>query len=257
MPWASVFSAVWNEAVVPLIEQDRLALRSERYPYKLLLQIAPLHLWRPLIFEVKVARARVQGRVSRRALRGATDLWLNVGCGYSGLPGWVNIDIFDGPGVSHIYDCRKSLPVEPNSTRAIYTEHFFEHLDRLEEAPPFLEACAAALQPGGVLRIAVPDAEKYLRAYSSDGWGSMTAISPYIGDEHVSTKLTKMDIVNMHFRQDYQHKWVYDFESLERLLQSVGFKQVVRQEYNESALDKLCIDSSLRRVESLYVEATI
>jgi predicted SAM-dependent methyltransferase len=231
-------------------------LRSAKLPYKLLLRVFPLHTWRVLVFEFHMTVVRLRSRKARRALSGLRDQLVNVGCGDSGLPGWVNVDVYDAPGVSCVFDCRTSLPLEPNSARVIYAEHFFEHLDRFDEAPLFLAACLQALRPGGVLRIVVPDAEKYVRAYcSEDGWAALTSFSPLVPSDQPQGDVTTMDIVNHHFRQGHQHKWAYDYETLETLIRTVGFARIVRSEYNTSTLSYLRIDSPTRRAESLYVEA--
>jgi predicted SAM-dependent methyltransferase len=208
-----------------------------------------------LRYELKMAMVRLRSRSARRSLSGATDLLLNIGPGKRGLPDWVNIDAFDGPRVTCVFDCRTSLPVEPDSARAIYTEHFLEHLDRYDEAPRFLAACLQALRPGGVLRIAVPDAERYLRAYCSPGWEEMISFSPLAPAGEQQAKALKMDVVNHHFRQGYEHKWSYDYEALAALIRDAGFKRVLRSEYNTSTMSELRIDSPQRRSESLYVEA--
>ena len=44
-----------------------------------------------------------------------------------------------------------------------------EHIEPREELPRFLGDCHRALEPGGVLRIIVPDAERYLQAYCQGG----------------------------------------------------------------------------------------
>jgi predicted SAM-dependent methyltransferase len=229
-------------------------LRSERYPYKLLLNFFPAYMWRLFVFEAKMVPVRVQGRAARQRLRGQTELLVNVGCGEAGFPGWVNIDVARSPTVTCVYDCRRSLPIDRNSARVIYAEHFFEHLDREEEAPQFLQACRDALRPGGVLRIVVPDAEKFVRGYCSDGWSGFESLSAWAD---IAPGLTKMDVLNHHFRQAYQHKWVYDFESLQRVLSAAGFDDVVKSEFNASKLEELRIDSPQRATESLYVEATV
>jgi len=100
---------------------------------------------------------------------------VNLGCGLSGKIGWVNVDIIKFPNVNCIYDCRKSLPFPENSVKSIFCEHFIEHLDYKEEVP-FLTECYRVLRVGGVIRIIVPDAEKYLRVYCEKGWGYLSKI---------------------------------------------------------------------------------
>jgi len=158
-----------------------------------------------------------------------------------------------------VYDCRKHLPFDDNSVRYIFSEHFFEHVDYCEEVPFFLSDCYRVLQPGGVIRIIVPDTEKYIRAYCREGWDELARIRP-LGPERSdayfgSTYNTKMELLNVVFRQYFGHKFAYDFATLEFLLRRYGFSQVQRQSFGRSLWPDLCIDTREREFESLYVEA--
>ena len=66
---------------------------------------------------------------------------------------------------------------------------------------------------------------------------------------------TKMELVNWIFRQEYEHKFAYDFESMKYILNQAGFKTVVKQDYNKSLNNELLIDQPARASESIYVEA--
>ncbi|NJO06324.1 MAG: methyltransferase domain-containing protein [Chloroflexaceae bacterium] len=163
------------------------------------------------------------------------------------------------PGITCVYDCRKHLPFPDGSVRGIFCEHFFEHLDYTEEVPIFLSECARVLQPGGVLRLIVPDVERYLRAYLADGWQALSAIRP-LDDQHTDFFLgcrynTKMEFINTMFRQGHEHKFGYDYETLAFVLRRYGFRQVVRQSFEVSLRPELAIDQAVRASESLYVEA--
>src|SRR5262249_55628967 len=139
------------------------------------------------------------------------------------------------------------------------TEHFFEHIDYTEEAPRFLAEAKRVLKDGGVIRIIVPDAEKYLNAYVRDDWRDMMAIRPLdpnLKDFHYSFRYsTRMELINVVFRQFEEHKFAYDFETLALLLKRNGFDEVVRSSYGQSLDPELCIDLEARAPESLYVEA--
>lgn len=224
-----------------------------------LVGILPLYTIAQLRFETKLAWTRFRQRGIPRRYRGATGLKVNLGCGVCGHDGWVNVDARPGPTVNCVWDCRKELPFPDGSTRLIFTEHFFEHVDYTAEAPYFLAECRRVLQPGGVIRIIVPDAERYLRAYTEPGWEALRRLREL--DERNfdrytdATYRTKMELVNEVFRQSFTHKFAYDYETLERLLLDAGFSRVQRQEFGRSLEPDLLLDLPSRAHESLYVEA--
>jgi predicted SAM-dependent methyltransferase len=89
---------------------------------------------------------------------------LNLGCGASYHPDWINMDFIPANPDVIAHDLRKPLPLEKSSCDVIYTSHVLEHLSR-HEARTFLEECNRVLRPGGLLRIAVPDLEMIARLY--------------------------------------------------------------------------------------------
>ena len=99
-------------------------------------------------------------RSVRRSLASQKSCRVNIGCGKNPIQGWINLDVVSHPGV-YFWDCRSGLPFSDGAVAAIYSEHFFEHLDLKSEARPFLRECLRCLQPGGVLRMVVPDAGAY------------------------------------------------------------------------------------------------
>jgi predicted SAM-dependent methyltransferase len=115
------------------------------------------------------------------------------------------------------------------------------------------------LQPQGVLRIIVPDVERYVRAYCNDGWEDLTEVRPLHPDHsdvHFGSRFqTKMEVLNAVFRQYFEHKFAYDFPTLEMALKRAGFTDIRRQAFGKSASSDLCIDNPSRVSESLYVEA--
>jgi len=225
------------------------------------LPFIPRHAYHPFLTELNVAWHRLKSRPKRvrDSYRARQALLVNIGCGERGKPGWENVDLFHSPGVNCLYDCRKGLPFADGTVRGIFTEHFFEHLDYTEEVPVFLWECRRVLQPGGVIRIIVPDAEKYMRAYCAEGWEDLTRVRPLNPDHsdiHYGSKFnTKMEVVNAMFRQYFEHKFAYDFRTLEFLLHRYGLSAVQKQAFSISSLPELAIDSPDRVSESLYVEA--
>ena len=72
---------------------------------------------------------------------------LHCGCGPDLKQGWINIDVFE-PNADLRLDLRRTLPFKDGSTIAIYSEHFFEHLEYPEETGMFLAESSARLAAG-------------------------------------------------------------------------------------------------------------
>jgi SAM-dependent methyltransferase len=79
---------------------------------------------------------------------------LNIGCGARPIDGWVNLDLYDYPGVNFKHDLSKgTLPFDSGSADYILASHVLEHLDNWE---PIVIEAYRVLAPGGVLEIHVP-----------------------------------------------------------------------------------------------------
>lgn len=234
-------------------------LESNKLITRIAYNLFPCYLWVSLAYEMRVTMIRLGSRNVPRRYRQATELLINLGAGNSGVPGWVNVDIFKAPGINCLYDCRNHMPFPDESAKAIFSEHFLEHLDYVEESPHFLSECKRVLKNKGVLRIIVPDAQAYLRGYCYEGWDDLIhlrSLTTEKRDPFIGTKYnTKMELINEVFRQNGEHKYAYDFETLSSLLYKHGFSSVFKQEFGKSLMPELCIDARMRANESLYVEA--
>jgi predicted SAM-dependent methyltransferase len=227
---------------------------------KAILRLIPLHVFKHLRDEVPLIALRWKSMFVRKRFRNSDNLLVNIAPGAHGRIGWVNVDVFRGPNINCLYDCRKSLPFPDESVRAIFCEHFFEHLDYTEEIPSFLSECHRVLKKNGVMRLILPDAEKYLRAYCADTWQALREIrgmsqdnrDPYFHCEYH----TPIELINVLFRQGHEHKFAHDFESVKYSLQLCGFSEIRRQTYGVSWMpQEMVLDQTIRASESLYVEA--
>jgi predicted SAM-dependent methyltransferase len=197
---------------------------------------APYHDW--------AARRKTRRALARLPSGG---LCVNLGCGYRPLPGFLNVDAARGPGVDIVWDLRRGLPFAAGSCSAIFCEHLIEHIPR-ESAPRLLRDCRRALEPGGILRLSTPDAERYLRSYAGDG-------EFLRHPSFVEPSDTPLDRVNRMMRESGQHVWAYDEASLLLLLQRSGFTTSLRQEFGRSLHPRMAnLDAAERAFESLYVE---
>ncbi|MGH9346648.1 MAG: class I SAM-dependent methyltransferase [Vicinamibacterales bacterium] len=188
-----------------------------------------------------------------RAVRVAREQWLNVACGPHVADGFLNLDLLPGCRQVMEWDCRRSLPAADGGAAGIRVEHFVEHLDPRDELPAFLADCHRALRAGGVLRLVVPDAERFLRAYCRgdlQGFRDLAVPEPFPGDLP-----TRMDVVNHVFHQWHEHRWAYDFETLDHRLRAAGFAQVDRSAFAQSLEPRLACDRPAHAPYSLYVDA--
>jgi predicted SAM-dependent methyltransferase len=205
------------------------------------------------------ARVRFLAPYQRFRFRRARQLWVNVGCGAHGRDGWTNMDVRRFGGVNCLFDSRKVLPFPDRSVTALFTEHFLEHLEYTEEVFSFLGECLRVLEPGGRLRIIVPDAELYIRAYVEGGWTSLAAIRNLSSEREdpftPSSYHTRMELLNVVFHQGGEHRFGYDFETIASVLHRIGFTEVEQLKFGHSRLSGLALDRPSRKTESLYVEA--
>jgi len=88
-------------------------------------------------------------------LPAAAPLMLNLGCGPSVLPGFVNVDLHPGPNVQ-VADLRQPWPWPDSSVAYLYASHIIEHLpDKIFT----MNELWRVLQPGATALIHVPTTE--------------------------------------------------------------------------------------------------
>jgi predicted O-linked N-acetylglucosamine transferase (SPINDLY family)/predicted SAM-dependent methyltransferase/GT2 family glycosyltransferase len=176
---------------------------------------------------------------------------LHIGCGHNIFPGWVNIDIeANSPGVDLICDIRNELPFNDGSCSLIYNEHVLEHLT-VEEGVFFLKECRRVLQPGGVLRIAMPDLERCVEKYNSEDWRDQN----WLRWPEYQFIQTRAEMMNISFRW-WEHKWLYDLEELTRRLTEAGYPITRSALWRESTIPELQ-GRETREDSLLIVEAEV
>lgn len=172
------------------------------------------------------------------------NLQLHIGCGDTYLEGWVNVDLArPGRRLDLRWDLRRGLPFSDGSVSAIFSEHFFEHLN-LHAAMQMMVECHRALASDGVCRIGVPNFERYINAY-----GGKDCIIENVRGQTPTRGIAMNEIFYFH-----GHRSMYDIETLSIMLHEAGFSSVRRVSFGESALTP-CPDSLKRLPETLYAEA--
>lgn len=213
-----------------------------------------------LRFEFKAFKIRLSKKINpffvqkiKTAIQGE-NLSVNIGAGPTGKKDWVNIDMDNHKNISFVYDCRRNLPFRNSTVARIRCEHVLEHLDLNKEVYLFLKECLRSLQKNGVLRIIVPDIEIFINAYYKkdvNEWGKLGWNINKLPDG----MKTPAYILNHVFRQDGEHKFGYDFETLELILKEIGFSKVIKQSFQKSIDNQLIDDHPEHQTYSIYVDA--
>jgi predicted SAM-dependent methyltransferase len=194
---------------------------------------------------ITAQRRRIRNSLSRHQ----TPLFLNLGSGPRGVDDahWVNVDGFRDQNVHYLVDFGRPLPFPNESFDGVFCEHVIEHFS-LEDGERLARQVYRILRLGGCFRVVVPDAELLLRRYF-DAPGEMVA-------RRCTGGATPMEVVNLYFRQRYEHQFLYDWSTIEKMLLRAGFETVSRSAFGQECHCPLAImDDEKYEWESLYVEA--
>ena len=114
-----------------------------------------------------VGGAAPAARPSSAAARAGQQVMLNLGCGSSPLPGFVNVDIVEGEGIDAA-DLSKPWPWPDDSVDYVYASHVIEHLpDKIHT----MNELWRVLRNGAAALIHVPTTE------GSGAWQDPTHVS--------------------------------------------------------------------------------
>jgi len=172
---------------------------------------------------------------------------LNWGCGPEPAPGWINADRIEAPGVEVVGDIRQGLAMPADHVEWVVAIHALQDLPYLDVVPA-LEELRRVLRAGGVLRLAVPDLDRAIRAYLNGNDGYF-----YVPDTHAASIGTKLVTQIVWYGSV---RTPFTFDALAELLERARFRDVVRCAYRQSAYgDDALVALDNRERESLFVEA--
>ena len=169
---------------------------------------------------------------------------LELGAGGRKRPGWLAVDIAGDPHI--ICDLSKEpLPFADNTVSEICSTHFFEHLSYPSPMLDVLHECKRVLKKGGRMRVAVPDASIYIRAYMEHA-PFPEVIPVYKPAFHYNTPI---DSINYIAYLAKEHKHMFDQENLLKILEVAGFVNVRSREFDPE------VDEIKRKPQSVFAEA--
>lgn len=172
---------------------------------------------------------------------------LNWGCNTDTPAGWINSDMKVGPGIDISCDIRDGLPLDENSLDYAASIHALPEVP-FPDLLPVLRELRRVLKPGGILRLALPDLDKGIRAYLSGDRDYFL-----IPDEDAKTMGGKFS-VQMTWYGYSRTLFTHDF--IEELLLKAGFRHVNRcaHQQTSSGFPEIT-ELDNRERESLFVEA--
>jgi predicted SAM-dependent methyltransferase len=204
-----------------------------------------------LLLRLGNALTRQRTRIAAFMASRRPPRYLNVGSGPRGLDDvhWVNVDGFADKNVHFLIDISRALPFPDGSFDGAFCEHVLEHFS-LDDGVKISHEIKRILRPGGVFRVIVPNAEYVVRMYLE----KPRELIAYRGSGDAGE--TAMEIVNSFFRQRYEHQFLYDWTTMEKMLLNAGFDKVSRARFGVSVyLQAIALDDAKYELESLYVEA--
>jgi len=210
------------------------------------------------------------------------NIQVNIGCGATPTVGWLNFDnsfcvrwvkipiipkilykmrFFGKDSMQFIKVCRSNninycdarekLPFKNNSVDVIYSCHMIEHLDR-DEVGLFLNEAFRVLKSGGIIRLVVPDLRKEIIDYLNHGDADKFISQSLMAQNNPKTFLQKLRLLLFGFRN---HLWLYDSNSLKRLILSHGFGNIKILNPGETTINLYGNLNLYERPGSIYLEA--
>ena len=146
---------------------------------------------------------------------------INMGCWTRNFgKDWVHIDAGDYPHLDYKQDVGEALPFENNTVSLIYASHIIEYFDR-EKIIDVLSEWRRVIMPGGTIRLAVPDFESMSKLYCAGKYPLKNFLGPLYGKMQMG-------------EETIYHKTTYDFESLKKILEGLGFVNVRKYDWRNT-----------------------
>jgi len=190
---------------------------------------------------------------------------INVGCGNILYPDYLNIgyweqmtkgaygDYYSDGRYLLNWDLTEGIPLPNDSIDIIYGCHFLEHLS-FEQSYVFLQECFRCMSENGLIRIVVPDLNKWVKAYIDNNILIQRYKDECMRDDD---RYDTPGMVFMGMLHGHGHRFGWDFSSLSLILSKIGFVSIKEYLYQESEIENI-LDiercSPLRALESLAIE---
>lgn len=168
--------------------------------------------WLKFNLNIRIVCAKLKRQFFRPNLSKleTTGINLHLGCGSLNHPKFINIDGLPAFHIHYVRAIDNLSPFKDNSVNFIYACHCLEHFSHTK-VPNVLSEWLRVLKKDGVLRLSVPNFDVLIDIYKEAENEVDAIILPLMGGQY-----NKFDF----------HMTIFNRSSLERLLKSVGFKDV-------------------------------
>ena len=175
---------------------------------------------------------------------------LHFGSGPDIKLGFINIDFNNRADI--FLDARNRLNIKSSTIKYIYSSHFVEHLEH-DELVAHLSECYRVLEPGGCLRIGVPDFPKVFKNYCNGDKEWLEARRKMLSEKlrMPPELICAMDFINNSVHENGEHHICLDMEKISNLLVFSGFSPLA---IKASEFDQQ-IDLDFRKDVTFFVEA--
>jgi predicted SAM-dependent methyltransferase len=166
---------------------------------------------------------------------------LQLGTSDNILDGWLNTDI-DPLHQSVVYlDATSRFPFADNAFDYVMAEHMIEHIE-YNGAERMLKECFRVLKPSGRVRLPTPDLDVMLALRSTKKTGIQRRYLNWATTSFLPGVEECKDVfVINNFFQSWGHRFLYDRETLGRLLEGTGFQDV--QFYKPGSSDDVALQN--------------
>ena len=173
---------------------------------------------------------------------------LNLGSGGISLNDFINADfyrlhkIWAKERADWMLDITKPMKCHDNYWDGVIIEHTNEHILYSDNYNMFTELLRT-MKPGGVLRIVVPDLDKYL------DWENLKNTVPKMN------RYQSLPESISNLTQNHLHVSVWNFDLMSEVLNDVGFTNITKTSFMKGMMPELLVDAENHQWQSLYIEA--
>ena len=183
---------------------------EEKFTTKIRKKLRPIRLAFLTIFSN--AKNKLERTIRRPQLPNNSDgkVLIHLGCGEQNDSRWINVDAQPFPHIHFVGSVEKLSMFPANYADLIYACHVLEHIS-YQRYPDILKEWRRVLKPGGILRIAVPDFDKFISIYQTEKNNINPILPPMMGAQDCEHGF---------------HRGIFNERYLSNLFFTAGFREV-------------------------------